>query len=79
VFALDSDLGIGADAEIKPDFAEASFEFGKTLQTADGAIKTAAVCRMPDAIHGTVTLIDYASAGKNWKSDIAAWLKYNRV
>lgn len=79
VFALDSDLGIAADAEIKPDFAEAIFEFGKTLQTSDGEIRPIAVCRMPDENHGTVTLIDYASAGKNWKSDIAAWLKYHRA
>ena len=79
VFALDSDLGVGADAEIKPDFGKASFEFGKALQTAEGVVNAAAVCRMPDAIHGMVTLIDYASAGKNWKSNIAAWLKYSRV
>ena len=63
---------------MKELIAEAIFEFGKTLQTSDREIRPIALCRMPDENHGTVTLIDYASAGKNWKSDIAAWLKYHR-
>ena len=79
VLAMDSDLGIAADAEIKPNTAEAIFAFDKLLKTENGSIDAMVVCDMPDEKHGKLTLVDYASAGKNWTADIAAWLKYNRA
>lgn len=76
VLAIDSDLGISADAQVSPEFESAQFVYGDKIPVMPLAVRPTLVCNIKDATHGSVTLVDYASAGKNWTSDIAAWLRY---
>ena len=78
VFALDSSLGIPADAEIEPCLDSAKISDGNDERVKQAGIDASMVCRLADKKHGSITLIDYASAGKDWNTDIAAWLKCRR-
>ena len=78
VFALDSSLGIPADAEVEPCIDSAEISDGNNERVKQAGINASMICRLMDKKHGSITLIDYASAGKDWNTDIAAWLKYRR-
>ena len=76
VFAVDSRLGKAADAEFDPIPESAVVSDGSDDgETRQVGIDAAVVCRMTEKGGNPVTLVDYASAGKDWTSDIAAWLR----
>ena len=76
VLGVDSRLGKPADAVFDLDLKSAVICNGKTdEQTKQAGIDATIVCRVNEKSGVPVTLIDYASAGKNWKAEIAAWIK----
>ena len=48
--------------------------YGPLVLTLDEKAKTSLVRQEAETATGTVTLIDYASAGKEWDRPIGAWL-----
>ena len=78
VFALDSALGIPADASLDLCLDCAEISDGNDERVKAIGINPSIICRVTDKQYGTVTLIDYASAGKDWNTEIAAWLKCER-
>lgn len=78
VFALDSALEIPADAALDLCLDYAEISDGNDERVKAIGINPSIVCRVADKQYGTVTLIDYASAGKDWNTEIAAWLKCER-
>ena len=69
-------MGKAADAEFDPIPESAVVSDGSDDgETRQVGIDAAVVCRMTEKGGNPVTLVDYASAGKDWTSDIAAWLR----
>ncbi len=76
VFAVDSRLGKSADEPFDLDFGSAVITEGKTDErTKRAGIDAAVICRLKERNGNPVTLVDYASAGKDWETDIAAWIR----
>ena len=76
VFGVDSRLGKSADAVFDLNLDSAVFSDGRTdEQTKQAGINATAVCRLKEKNGDPVTLVDYASAGKDWNTDIAAWIR----
>lgn len=76
VFGVDSRLGKAADAVFDLDLESAEILDGATdAQTKQAGINATIVCRLKEKNGDPVTLVDYASAGRDWKTDIAAWLR----
>ena len=76
VFGVDSRLGKPADAVFDLNLGSAVFSDGRTdEQTKQAGINATAVCRLKEKNGDLVTLVDYASAGKDWETPIAAWMK----
>ena len=76
VLCVDSRLGKPADAAFDFDMKSAVLCDGKTdAQTGQAGIDAAVVCRIDEKNGVPVTLVDYASAGKDWKTMIAAWIR----
>lgn len=78
VFALDSALGIPADAALALELDRAEISDGNDERVKKVGINPSIICRVTDKQYGSVTLIDYASAGKDWNTEIAAWIKCER-
>ena len=76
VLGDDSRFGKPADAIFDFDLESTVICNGKTdEQTKQTGIDAIIVCRVNEKSGVPVTLIDYASAGKDWKAEIAAWIK----
>lgn len=76
VFAVDSRLGKNAAESFDLNIESAVITEGASdEQTAKAGIDATVVCRLTEQNGKPVTLVDYASAGKDWKTDIAAWIK----
>ena len=80
VFGIDSRLGKSADAVFDFDLKSAVIRSGKTdKQTKQAGIDATVVCHINEKNGAPVTLVDYASAGKDWETMIAAWIKCNNL
>ncbi len=76
VFAVDSRLGKSADATFDLNLASAVVADGTAdAKTQKAGISARVVCQLTERNGDPITLVDYASAGKNWDTDIAAWIK----
>ncbi len=72
--ALDSRSGRNAGEVFALDLADGDeVDFNKTTLTLDGK-ETLLALEIEDDKGTPITLCDYMSAGKDWESDIAAWL-----
>ena len=69
VLAADSGMGKRADSVFELD--EKSVEDAEITSSDEHSV----VCRMKDKNGDTVTLVDYGSAGRDWETSIAAWLR----
>ena len=76
VFGVDSRLGKSADAAFDLDLDSAAMSDGTTDEpTKQAGIDATVVCRLTEQNGNPVTLVDYASCGKDWNTDIAAWIR----
>ncbi|MBR4768997.1 MAG: glycoside hydrolase family 127 protein [Lachnospiraceae bacterium] len=77
VFALDERLGRKADAnfDLKPEIAHV-VPGKNNKNVTDAGIDAAVTLELTEKDGNTVTLMDYASAGQDWKSIITVWLHH---
>ena len=76
VLGIDSRLGKAADSVFDLDLGSAEIlEGAADEQTKQAGIDATVVCRLKEKNGNAVTLVDYASAGKDWETDIAAWIQ----
>ncbi len=76
VLCADSKLGKAANSVFEIDPASMELTEKQSFAADHGMSDLPyVVCKFKDGNEGSVYLIDYASAGKNWNEEIAAWLK----